>query len=365
LTEIGKTITAEVIKEILRDEKNQLRPEKKQLWNSLRTKAPFYDRARGRSKINSFKDALELAQKIVNQLGPPWKAANRGRPPKYRPEKLTSGILAKHFSDHSFDQLRAELNQLQFDCRVDPDPTGAIGIPSKSELHWAMMKIPEDYLEEVLRVLDEWAIESHSKLFGIDEVNKFGVDGSGIQCDTLEEALIAGHKRLRRTTDRLNFISRLVTNTVTEISSSNHENTKDLKKLLKKRKKSGRSLYGMEIVGDKDYDVEYNYQYAAQNHVAVTIKPKIYAGKPYKGRFRRKAQANFSHKTYKKRKTVERPFGNMYLRDGNKLHYRRPDMKRKGELLRAIAHNMKACFMQDAWGQTLTNFSIHTKKGSR
>ncbi|NVM52566.1 MAG: hypothetical protein HWN66_02600 [Candidatus Helarchaeota archaeon] len=361
LNEVGEAIKDEVVKEILRDEKNQLRPEKKQLWNSLRTKAPFYDRARGKSKVNSFEDAIELAQKLVNQLGPPWKPAKRGRPPTYRSEKITSGLLAKHFSDLSFDQLRAELKKIRFDCRLNPDPESEFGIPSKSELHWAMMKIPEAYLEEALRLLDEWTAESHGDLFGTSELNKFGVDGTSIQCDTLEEALIAGHQRFRRTTDRLNLISRLVTNTVTEMSSSIHENTKDLRKLLKMRKKSGRSLHDMEVVGDKDYDVEYNYQYATQNHVTVTIKPKTYAGKPYKGRFRRKAQANFSNKNYKTRKKVERPFGNMEMRDGNKLHYKRPDMKRKGELLRIIAHNMKAYFMQEAWAQVLTKFSIQTK----
>jgi len=30
-------------------------------------------------------------------------------------------------------------------------------------------------------------------------------------------------------------------------------------------------------------------------------------------------------------------------------------MKEKGEILRAIAHNMKAYFMQVAWGQIFTN----------
>ncbi|MHA1267350.1 MAG: hypothetical protein ACTSRS_19080 [Candidatus Helarchaeota archaeon] len=362
MNEIEDAIIDELIDEILRAERNKLRPERKQAWSALRTKAPFYDKARGKSKINSFEDALELTQKVVKHLGPPWEPSTRGRPPFYSKEKMTSVVLTKHFFPLSFGRLKAKLKELRFDCQISPEPESEVRIPSKSQLHWVMTKIPKPYFQEAARLLDDLAVDSHSKLFGTKELNKFGVDGTEIQCATLEEALIAGQQRLRRTTDRLNFISRLVTNTMSEISSSNHENTKDLRKLLKNRKESGRLIENMEIVGDRDYDVEYNYRYAVQNNVVVTIKPKMFASKPYKGRYRRKVQANFSSKTYKSRKKVERPVGNMESRDGNKLYYKRPDMKEKGELLRIIAHNMKAYFMQEAWHKIFKRFSLLPKE---
>jgi len=350
-----------VVDEILRTERNKLRPERKQAWSILRTKAPFYDRARRKAQVKSFEDMLELAQKVVDYLGPPWEQSTRGRPPFYNKEKMTSVVLTKHFFPYSFETLRAKLKEVRFDCRISPESKRKGRIPSKSQLHWVMMKIPEPYFQEAVRLMDEWAVDSHNALFGTTEVNKFGVDSTEIQCDPLEEALIAGHKRLRRTTDKLNFISRLVTNTISEISSSQHENTKDLRKLLKTRKEADRSIEGMEIIGDRDYDVEYNYRYAVENKVVVTIKPKLFAGKPYKGRYRRKVQANFSSKTYRSRKMVERPVGNMERRDGNKIHYKRPDMKKKGELLRAFAHNTKAYFMQEAWHEIFTRFSLLPK----
>ncbi|MHA1268018.1 MAG: hypothetical protein ACTSRS_22555, partial [Candidatus Helarchaeota archaeon] len=65
--------------------------------------------------------------------------------------------------------------------------------------------------------------------------------------------------------------------------------------------------------------------------------------------------------TYRSRKMVERPVGNMERRDGNKIHNKRPDMKRKGELLRAFAHNTKAYFMQEAWHELFTRFSLLPK----
>ena len=351
----------DLVAEMLREERNKLRPERKQAWSPLRTGAPFYDKAREKSKVNSFEDALRLAQQVVDQLGPPWTPSTRGRPPFYNSEKMTSVVLTKHFFPFSFGRLKANLKELQFDCRNVPDPAQAIGIPRKSELHWFMLQIPSPYFHEAGRLLDELAADLHGDLFGTEELNRFGVDGTEIRCDTLEEAVIAGQQRLRHSTDRVNFISRLVTNTVSEISSSDHENSKDLRKLLKNREESNRVLDDMEILGDRDYDVEYNYRFAAQRNVRVTIKPKIYAGKPYKGRYRKQAQANFSSKTYKSRKKVERPIGNMESRDGNRIHYKRPDMKEKGEALRIIAHNMKAYFMQEAWYKIFQKLSIPLK----
>ena len=54
---------------------------------------------------------------------------------------------------------------------------------------------------------------------------------------------------------------------------------------------------------------------------------------------------------------MERPFGNTQARDGNRIYYRRQDMTQKGELLRFVAHNMKAYFIQEAWAKVFKNLS--------
>ncbi|MHA1427674.1 MAG: transposase [Candidatus Helarchaeota archaeon] len=361
MNEIGETIKDEVVKEILREEKNSLRAEKKRPWSPKKTKAPFYDRARYKSKINSFQAALDLAEKIVNMLGVPWKPATRGRPSIYSPSKVTSALLCKHFFDFSFERLREKLIETKYDCRKNNKKNTGNPVPCKSELHWALLKVPKDYFDEANRLIDEQAAKLHGDLFGTTELNKFAVDGTSNQCDELEEALIACKRRLRRKIDKVNVLVRLVTNTISEISSSECENQKDLRKLLEKRKNSGRSIKNIEVIADRDYDVEYNYEYAEKNGVKLTIKPKLYQGKIYKGKFRTKVQALYSSKTYRKRKKVERPFGNMFCRDGNKIHYKSPNMKEKGELLRVIAHNMKAYFMQEAWLKIFKTFSLPLK----
>lgn len=361
LEEINSSILNEIVDEILREDRNNLRGEKKRAWSPKRTRAPFYFRARGKSKINSFLDALKLAKKIVDQLGPPWKESNRGRPSLYCPEKLANVLLVKHFSPLSFDDIRTKLKEIRFDCRKTGKKKKGNPVPSKSELHWAMLKIPEEYFQEANRLLEDWTVERHKKLFGIDGLNKFGVDGTEIECIELEEMIYAGKLILKRTTDRINALTRLVTNTVCEVSSSKSENTKDLRKLLIQRKESKRTIKNLEIYGDKDYDAEYNYEITFKNDTKLIVKPKEFQGKKYRGFYRKKAQTHFSSKKYKIRKTVERPFANMQLRDGNKIWYKRPDMKQKGELLRFIGHNMKAYFMQEAWFKVFKNLSKKEK----
>jgi len=210
LNEIGETIKDEVVKEILREEKNSLRAEKKRAWSPKKTKAPFYDRARYKSKINSFQAALDLA--------------------------VTIALLCKHFFALSFERLRDKLIENNYDCRKTNKKNTGTPVPCKSELHWALLKVPKEYFEEAKRLIDEGAADLHGNLFGTDELNKFSRDGTSNQCDELEEALIACKPRLRRKTDKINALVRLVTNTISEISSSEHENQKDLRKLLEKRK---------------------------------------------------------------------------------------------------------------------------------
>jgi len=155
---------------------------------------------------------------------------------------MTSALLVKHFRDDSFERLRTGLDDLGFDCRKPGENSRKNKVPSKSELHWVMNKIPEEYFEEAMRLYDDWAARLYEDLFGAEELDKFGVDGTKSQCKDLEEALIGCQRRLRRTTNQLNALVRLVTNTVSEVSSSKKENQKDLRKLLEKRRLSGRSI---------------------------------------------------------------------------------------------------------------------------
>jgi len=361
LNQINERIIKETTREILRDERNILRDERKQAWSPKRTKAPFYGRARGNSRIVSFQKVVELAEKVVDHLGTPWKESKRGRPPQFSSKKLTSALLVKHYFPLSFETLREKLLEIRLDCRKDTNNRRGVKVPSTSELHWTLSKIPIKYLQEALRLLDDWTVELHTDLFGIEKLNKLGVDGTETTCIELEEYMSGLKKGLRRETNRVNALIRLVTNTVCEVKSSKKENLRDLTKLLKCRKKSKRSISQLEIYGDGAYDAEKNYEITSLNESELIVKPTKYTKKKPRGFFRKQGHTTFSARKYKIRKTVERPFGNISLRDGNKLWYKRPDMRQKGEILRFIAHNMKAYFMQEAWAKVFKNLSQDKK----
>ncbi|MFX0132435.1 MAG: hypothetical protein ACFFDN_02190 [Candidatus Hodarchaeota archaeon] len=352
---INGVILKENVAEILREDRNDLRSERKRAWSLKRTRAPFYNRAKGESNVHSFHSALKIAEKIVNELGSPWKESLRGRPPRYCSKKLVSALLVKHYFPNSFETLRARLLDINYDCRINPRNKSISAVPSKSELHWALTKIPVKYLQEAMRILDDWCVESHGKLFGNEEIHKFGVDATETTCNQFEEWVIGCKKGLRRQTNQINGLIRLVTNTFCEVITSKKVNVKDLTELLKKREESKRTIKNLEIHGDAAYDVERNYEITFLNDSKLIVNPTKYTKNNPKGFYRKKSYLNFSKGTYKTRKTVERPFANTYSRDGNKLYYRRQDMRQKGELLRFIAHNIKAYMMQEAWSKVFKN----------
>lgn len=361
LEKIDKTILNESVAEIIREDKFNLLEEKKRPWSRKRTRAPFYYRAREKSKLNSFKAALQLSEKVIERLGSPWKKAKKGRPPRYCPKKLANVLLVKHYSSFSFEELKAKLEEIRYDCRQDCKFKEDPPIPSKSELHWALKKIPLKYLEEAMRVLDDWAVELHKEIFGADELNKFGVDGTESTCVEFEEYIYGLKKGLRHSINKINALIRLVTNTFCEVNTSKKENQRDLVKILGKRKKSNRSIKNLEIYGDGAYDSEKNYEIVFYNDSDLMARPNATTIEKTRGFFRKKARADFSFRKYKTRKKVERPFGNTTLRDGNKLWYKRPDMRQKGKILRFIAHNMKAYYIQESWAKVFKKFSRKEK----
>lgn len=351
INEINETLVNDITAEILREDRELMRWEQRRSWSTRRTRAPFYYRARKQAQGCSFMKSLVLAEQVVNHMGSPWRRKKRGRPPLYSSKKLASVLLVKHYHDLSFEALHARIVDMRYDCLENTEKKKAWTAPSTSSLHVTMKKIPIKYFEECMRLLDDWTAQMHEELFGARELHEFGVDATEITCNELKERLVGLKRMLWTETFKVNALVRLVTNTICEVSSSKKENLRDLRNLLKKRKASGRSIQNMEVLADAAYDAEYNYEYCVENGVDPVIKPTKYSKKKAKGFYRKKMIREFSKQRYKMRKTCERPFGNTTMRDSNKIYYKLPNMKQKVQVLRFIAHNMKAYFMQEAWSE--------------
>jgi len=341
LEKINNKVVDDLTKDILRKERNNLREERKRQWNLIKSRAPFYGRMKAASGSDSLKVALEVAEKIVEKLGTPWKISKRGRPPDYCAKKLASASLVKHYIPGSFKALKASLEDIGYDCRINLRKKKVPSVPCSSELHWGLHKIPEESLEEAVRLLDDWCVDTHQGLFDSEGLKKLGVDGTENACIELEEQLIGFKLKLKRQTDKVNALTRLITNSFCEVISGKSVNLKDLMGLLEKREKSKRSIKNLEIYGDAAYDAEDNYEIAFLNNTKLIVKPMKYTKEKPSGFYRKKGCLDYSPRKYKIRKTTERPFGNLFCRYGNKLHYRRKDMRHKGELLRFVAHNIR------------------------
>jgi len=77
---INERIEESVVQEILREERHSLRDKRKRPW-SVRTRRPF--RGAIERSIPTPREELELAERVVKELGLPWKWFNRDRPPAY------------------------------------------------------------------------------------------------------------------------------------------------------------------------------------------------------------------------------------------------------------------------------------------
>ena len=158
----------------------------------------------------------------------------------------------------------------------------------------------------------------------------------------------AAKHTLYKETVEYNYCVRLVTNTVKSANIPKYEDRTrcDTRGHLSKLPE------GSLVLADKQFDVEYNHELACYRKLRYMTEAKMYKGKPYKGRYRRKNQKTLSKKEYRKRKMGERQFGNITIRGLGTIKYRNESMRKKGILLTAAAHNMKAYFMQSSWANS-------------
>ena len=104
---VSKRVEESVIQGIAREERYSLRNDRKHPW-SMKTRMPF----RGAiDKVETtFRMALNLADRVANELKAPLKVSKKGRPVLYDRIKLAAAILVKGM--RSFVDLSAELSNV-------------------------------------------------------------------------------------------------------------------------------------------------------------------------------------------------------------------------------------------------------------
>jgi len=318
-------VTDSLTQEIAREERYSMRSEKKRPW-SIRTRRPF------RGKIDkveiTFRDRIELAEKVARELGAPYSITSKnGRPIVYDVIKIAAAILVKGML--SFVDLSTELKNIEYNMTVD----GSKKYPCSSELHVIFQKIPKEWLEKALQRLDDLSVKEFSKFE--EKLDIFVIDGSALTGEILVEREVLTITRLIRDYFEYQAIIRTTTNTIRGVKAKSNK-IKDIVSLLPK---------DSTVTADPEYDVEENYQTADEAHIDLHVKQR--KGGVRKSR-RKKARMCFDKKKYGKRKLGERPFGNIEVRR-TKCYFKKPENKLKGAILIACDHNITAYFNNKAW----------------
>ena len=321
-----------VIQEILREERYSLRDECKQPW-SVQTRRPF----RGViDKVEiTFRMMLELAERVVNDLGSALKVSKRGRPILYDRIKLLAAILVKGM--RSFVDLSTELSNVQYDMTSD----GSERYPSSSELHNIFKQIPVKWMEEALQRLDDLSKEEFSKFK--ENLDTFVIEGSALSGEILIERDVLTKIRLIRDYFQYQALARIATNTIRSIKKHSNKIGDIIRSLPA----------GSIVLADPEYDVEANHQVAEESTIELQVKQR--KGNARKSR-RKAARSRFERKKYSRRKLGERPFGNIESRR-SKCYYKLPESKLKGAIIIIIigcTHNIIAYFKNKAWCSRFT-----------
>jgi len=333
LNEIIAHENQRILNETLYNERMKLRNEKKRPW-SQRTRRPF------RYIIDSvrptFKDRYILALKVVDIIGTPFTISTnkRGRKCTYDLSKTTAAILAK--GELSFESLSKEIESLGIDFTIN----GSKKYPKHSYLHELFEKVSEEYYQNALNALDNMIKQEYSMFE--EDIENYAGDNTAIKCDALEKRRIRYKIRLARANYHIFVCSRIGTNSITYIANGTNK-VKDLMSVLPEH-----SL----LVLDAEFDVESNYNYALLNGIDIQVRQK--KTKPRK-RGRKKGKERFNIKKYRKRKLVERVFGNMVKRR-ILLYYRKNKMK--GSILIGINHNIINYYKSEKWCSLFINIEV-------
>ncbi|MEX2705905.1 MAG: hypothetical protein Q6352_011670, partial [Candidatus Freyrarchaeum guaymaensis] len=215
--------------------------------------------------------------------------------------------MVKELMGLSFEALSSELRAIGCDARTEEAKERGRGAksPCPSHLHWALKRIPEEYPERALRLIDEMVVEEHAGLFGTGACRSTALTPRGDGCDTLEEAEVAMRTRLHHQTVRYSILVRPVTNTVVAVRVSG--NTRDARPLLR------HVPPGSTVCMDPEYDAPgTTREYGFERGITLIVRPRLRGGKPYGGRHRSQALREFSWRRYGRRK----PCGETYRKQG-------------------------------------------------
>nr|CCC55542.1 hypothetical protein [uncultured archaeon] len=161
---------------------------------------------------------------------------------------MLSALIAK--GDLSFSDISEKLKEKGY------------GTPSKSTLFNAFKALPQQYLNEALKAIDEMVAGLYCKFN--EGLNEFAGDNSSVLCDNLVKREYRMNEVLMRDHSDYFALVRILTNTILFVSE--HTNRIDEAVSFIPERSS--------LLTDAEYDVDDNYFIAKEHRIKLIIKPR-------------------------------------------------------------------------------------------
>jgi len=291
---VNATVEA-LVGQILRQEKDGLKPDRKKPWSQITTRDPTNDDAREKaermSKIEAFHGLLRLAKEY--EAIRPLKAKRFGPKPYYDRVMVAVAFVMKDYGPlESFKSLRDFLMGHGLDFRVSNKAKHPI--PSLTRLK----ELYRDRdIKEWMRAFLEWLERAKGRpiayYLGAEKM-EYVADSTKITSRYLDIANVGVKKTLRRRTHTVKFLVNITTNMTADVELGESHQITDFMAVIPRN---------ATMYSDAEFFTEKNCEFALAKGIDFQVKPNKTAKR---GIAIREIKVRFDPKRYKRRKNGER-----------------------------------------------------------
>ena len=351
--ELSEQLFWRMAQDIIRQEKEdgtttKKKPTKLGHWDTQKSRAPSRGAKQRAVAGTTFQEWFIKVKKEVDRHDLPWQYVSKGRKPKYDRAALITVVLLTKLQGGSYEKIVTDAKGAGLNCLLGASEyfAGEAAVPCPSYVHKiATEKVPLEYYEQMLRYIDQEACKIYEERLQLAPPQLFAVDGTDFS--GAEKELRQANQYTTYAFKRVPFqvTSRLATNTVFNLTLVEASSQAPLEEGLLDLPK------GSVALADGLYDIEANHQAAEKAGVTFHAPGKTLRGKPYHGRARARTRKRFDPILYRRRKLVERPFGNLVNRGLHHIFSRSPSNRCVELFLWLIAHNLLALRGQEYYQQ--------------
>ena len=316
-----------IVKDELKREKDDLKPEKKQSWSKKTT----WDKIE--KKVNKifnqeigerelFEIILSLVLEFSETYGPPYLYGGRGPHLQYRPEYVAAILIMKAALGVGNGKIIKKVEELGIDARISVK--ARYKVPRETHLRNIIKR------EEFLDWLDEfiaWLVLEKAEVFlRFFIAREFVLDGTDMKTNRLEKVIKGGEGSLKKETIEVKFLFNINIDMYVYAELTTSHNAREAIERLSP---------GDVLLADPEFFTRENCELILAKGIKPAIKPTKNARKGPVIRLCRKA---FEKRRYRRRKNGER---GAKIYDSSTMLYLDPERQRGVVKLMAAAYNVK------------------------